>query len=112
MAQPSRNNQASGEMAQVSMSDQGQPGKIPGEVLCCASLSEVKISEDEGLRPMKRCKASNARAPSPSVDLSPDIMCPPMVLASAKHHMSLHHMTYPETSTSPLGMEATKRADG
>jgi hypothetical protein len=27
-------------------------------------------------------------------------MCPPIGLASAKHHMSLHHMTYPETCTS------------
>ena len=54
------------------------------------SLKEVKISKD--VRPTKSCKASYA---SITVHralfiLSPNITCPLMGLASAKHHVSLH----------------------
>lgn len=32
--------------------------------------------------------------------ISPNLTCPPLGLASAKHHVSLHHMTKPESRTS------------
>jgi len=41
-----------------------EPAGTPGEILCCASLSEVKINEDS--RPMKLCRAINA----PQAELS------------------------------------------
>jgi hypothetical protein len=40
--------------------------RTPGEVLCCASLKKVKISED--VRPMKRCRASYANKLSLSIE--------------------------------------------
>ena len=64
-----------------------QPGPGPGpvgmsgEVLCCASLNKVKISEDEDLRPMKYGKASYASVPS--LSLSPSYIF-------SKHHESSH----------------------
>ena len=78
------------------MTQQRQPGlhwislsqqETPGEVLCCASLNKVKISEDEDLRPTKRCRASYASPPSLTlrpITLSPDITCPTGVLPQHK----------------------------
>jgi hypothetical protein len=54
------------------------------------------MSKDEDLRPTKHCKASYASTASLSIEIclySPNIMCPPMGLALAKHHVSLHLLT-------------------
>jgi hypothetical protein len=54
---------------------------MPGEVLCHASLNEVKISQDEDTRPIKHCKASYAsKLYHP---LSP-------IYTLSKHHVSSH----------------------
>ena len=55
------------DLHRVSMSHQQQPkpAKMPGEVLCHASLNKGKISK--GARPKKCCKARNADMPSLSV---------------------------------------------
>ena len=41
---------------------------MPGEVLCRAFPNDVKISEDEDMSPMERCKTSYASAPSLSFE--------------------------------------------
>lgn len=43
------------------------PARMSGEVLCYASLNEVKISENEDTRPMEHCKASYASKHSVTV---------------------------------------------
>jgi hypothetical protein len=77
---------------------------MPKEIFFYASLNEGKISEDEDESPTKHCKASYTISPSLSTELSANIMCPPMGLDSAKHHVSLHHMTYPKISTSVFSL--------
>lgn len=91
------------------------PARMSGEVLCYASLNEVKISENEDTRPMEHCKASYASKHSVTVCWvlfmhSPNIASPPTDLASAKCHMSLYHLTYPETSTSGKQVQVKCRA--
>lgn len=67
-----------------------EPARTLG-VLCCASLKDVKISKDEEAR--KSCTAGYASALSLLLSLifSPSITCPPVGLASARHHVSLYH---------------------
>ena len=44
------------------------PAGLSGDVLCCASLNEVKIIKDEDVRAMKRCKASYVSPSSLSIE--------------------------------------------
>ena len=76
---------------------QPEPAGTPGAVHCPVSMDEVKINEDA--RPTKSCKASYASPTSLSVEsyfYSLQTSC----VASARHHVSLYHITQPETSTS------------
>ena len=102
VARFSRNSKTSAKSTQVGGSDQDQHG-------CQKTFSAVphstKAKINEGTGPTKHCKASYASTPSLSMEsylYSPNITCPPMGLASAKHHVSLYHMTYPEVSTSNI----------
>ncbi|XP_011244660.1 pleckstrin homology domain-containing family H member 2 isoform X6 [Mus musculus] len=72
---------------QKSAGERPEPTRTPGEVLCRASLNEVKIREDS--RPMKCCKASYASTPPLSIDfyLSLQHLVSSHRSASAKHHM-------------------------
>jgi hypothetical protein len=65
------------------MSQQERPGPTgtPGEVLCCASLSEAKIRED--LRP-----TSVAQLTLPTSLAQPLLLSIKFYLYSFKHHMS------------------------
>lgn len=106
MARPSRNSLAAAQ------SKQPEPAGMSGEVLCHASLSEVKISKDKDSRPMKCCKASytsphhcllSPSFPSSKYHVTFHGSClskTPHGSVLAKLHMSLHQLTYPETSTS------------
>ena len=49
-----------------SQQEQPEPVRMPGEVLCRASINEVKIREDR--RPTKPSKASYASTPSLSIE--------------------------------------------
>ena len=70
------------------------PAGVPG-VLCCAALNKVKVSEES--RPRRRCTASNASAPSLSVEFYLYYLQTTgvswVLLASAKHHESASHDT-------------------
>lgn len=85
---------------------------MPEEILHHASLNEVKVSEDEDVRPPKHCQASmQASTLSLSTKsylrfLYASCVLPPMGLASAKCHVSLYYLTYPEASTSGRQREA------
>jgi hypothetical protein len=90
---------------------QKQPGPagMPGKVLCHDFLNKVKINEDQDSRPTKYCKASYASPLSQflksflsSLQTSRVLswVLPSGGIASAKHHITLYQLKYPETSTS------------
>lgn len=102
VAWSSRNNQASDKLVQVSRRDQDQPRQDTRSSLSCLSQWS-KDQWNEDWRPMKHCKANYASALSLSIEY---YLCSfqtshalPWFLPQ-QHHMNLHHMTYPETSTS------------
>lgn len=99
------------ELARVSGSDQDQPG-MPGEVLCCVSLNDSKLKEYSKPTKKELAMQMSCHCPlSPTYTLSkhpvssqgPCLSKTPHESAPAKHHVSLHRMTYPETSTSLYG---------
>lgn len=74
--------------------------------LCCVSLDKMKISED--VRPRKHHTVSYRSSLSLSVEsylyYLQNIICHLTDLTSAKHHISLCHMTRSETPTSAEDM--------
>ena len=110
VSQSSRNSQASNELARIRESDQDQPrGQEKFSAVPLSMKWRFREDDDKDWRPTKPCKHM-ATVYWVLLIVSPDTMCPPMGLASAKqtphesvlakHHVSLHHMTRPETSTS------------
>ena len=103
------------------------PNGMPGEVLCCVFLNEVKISEDEDVKPTKHCKASYASTPSLFIGSYLHSLQTSHVLqwilpqpntrwvCLSKTPRESDHMTYPETSTSTqhyLGVVLIFKWDG
>lgn len=105
VALSSINSQASDKWAQINGRNQNQqpePTRMPGEVLCCVSLNEVKFNED--LRPRKHYTAIRVSTLSLSVGFYLYSLQTSRILlqvcfrktshetASAKHLMCLYHI--------------------
>ena len=107
------------ESAWVREKEWSEPDRMLGKVLCLTSLNEAKISKDSDQwivtklamqAPVTDCLSPiyilfKHHVPSHASCLSKT----PRESVSAKHHMSMHHMTQLETSTlcGKLGGEAT-----
>jgi hypothetical protein len=99
----SRNHQASAELAQsmgTTRSSQNARSSLP----CLSQWND----DQRRLETNSKLHGYLCKPPITvhwvPLTLSPNTTCPPTSLPSAKHHQSLHHMTQPETATSPVGV--------
>lgn len=99
VARFSRRYQASHELASGIRSYKNQPECQEFSALFLSTKSRWVQRQDQG-RVAQLATQGPYHCLCVLFIISPNLTCPPLGLASEKHHVSLHHMTKPESHTS------------